>query len=357
MAGSPPGALLPSVVLGWREDEVVGHPATILRPDDPAWISRGFAEVMAGETLVAVPVRYPHRDGRPRDLELFVAPLRDEDGGVRGAVVVAEDVTAIHEAQSDRARLATAIDQAAEAIVVTDPDGRIVYANPAFERITGYARAELLGQNPRVLKSGAHDAAFYDGMWATLTAGRDLAGPPRQPAQGRLALRGGGRDLAGARRRRADHRLRRREARPDRRTSPRGRPASRAGRSRRRPRGHPGSRLARRRRRRRSRSSRPSDPSTESSIPSVFHLPAHDGQVFRMAGRMPARAVVPGEVVDELAPATCASERPPGHGSTSSRTSGRRAPTPPPSFARPPSRAVSTPPSSSMAASVRSSGA
>ncbi len=163
-------------VLGWREDEVVGRPATILRPDDPAWVSRGFAEVMAGETLVAVPVRYPHRDGRPRDLELFVAPLRDDAGGVRGAVVVAEDVTAIHEAQAERARLATAIDQAAEAIVVTDPDGRIVYANPAFERVTGYPRAELLGQNPRVLKSGAHDSAFYARLWSTLLAGETWRG-------------------------------------------------------------------------------------------------------------------------------------------------------------------------------------
>ena len=95
---------------------------------------------------------------------------------MRGAVVVAEDVTAIHEAQSDRARLATAIDQAAESIVVTDPDGRIVYTNPAFEQVTGYTRAELLGQNPRVLKSGAHDASFYDAMWATLLAGRTWRG-------------------------------------------------------------------------------------------------------------------------------------------------------------------------------------
>jgi PAS domain S-box-containing protein len=163
-------------VLGWSEAEVVGRPATILRPDDPAWVSRGFAEVMAGEVLVAVPVQYPHRDGRARAMELFAAPLRDDAGMVRGAVVVAEDVTAVHDAQADRARLATAIDQAAEAIVVTDPQGRIVYANPAFERVTGYARAELLGQNPRVLKSGAHDAVFYERLWATLLGGRTWRG-------------------------------------------------------------------------------------------------------------------------------------------------------------------------------------
>jgi PAS domain S-box-containing protein len=163
-------------VLGWAADEVVGRPATVLRPDDPAWISRGFAEVLAGETLVAVPVRYPHRDGRLRDLELFAAPLRDEAGAVRGAVVVAQDMTEVNEAQAERARLATAIDQAAEAIVVTDPRGAIVYVNPAFERVTGYGRAELLGQNPRLLKSGVHDAAFYERMWATLAAGRSWRG-------------------------------------------------------------------------------------------------------------------------------------------------------------------------------------
>ena len=163
-------------VLGWAADEVVGRPATILRPDDPAWISRGFAEVLAGETLVAVPVRYPHRDGRARDLELFAAPLRDASGAVRGAVVVAEDLTETHEAQADRARLATAIDQAAEAIVVTDARGAIVYVNPAFEQVTGYDRAELIGQNPRVLKSGVQDAAFYERMWATLLAGRTWRG-------------------------------------------------------------------------------------------------------------------------------------------------------------------------------------
>jgi len=162
--------------LGWAAGEVVGRPATVLRPDDPAWISRGFAEVMAGETLVAVPVRYPHRDGRPRDLELFAAPLRDASGAVRGAVVVAEDLTETHEAQADRARLATAIDQAAEAIVVTDPRGGIVYVNPAFEQVTGYGRAELIGQNPRLLKSGVQDAAFYERMWATLLAGRSWRG-------------------------------------------------------------------------------------------------------------------------------------------------------------------------------------
>ena len=67
---------------------------------------------------------------------------------------------------------ATAVEQAAEAIVITDPKGTILYVNPAFERITGYTSLEAVGQNPRILKSGKHDAAFYQQMWGTLSRGK-----------------------------------------------------------------------------------------------------------------------------------------------------------------------------------------
>ena len=60
------------------------------------------------------------------------------------------------------------VDGLHEGIVVTSLAGDILDCNPAFERITGYARAEVLGLNPRVLKSGRHDAAFYAGLWDAL---------------------------------------------------------------------------------------------------------------------------------------------------------------------------------------------
>ena len=56
--------------------------------------------------------------------------------------------------EAENARLISAIAQVAESIVITDLDAKIVYVNPAFERLTGYTREEVLGQNPRVLKSG-----------------------------------------------------------------------------------------------------------------------------------------------------------------------------------------------------------
>ena len=74
-----------------------------------------------------------------------------------------------HEAAQEQLRLAErAFQNTAEGITVTDSDGKILSVNPAFEQITGYSRDETLGQNPRILKSGHHDEAFYKGMWHTL---------------------------------------------------------------------------------------------------------------------------------------------------------------------------------------------
>jgi PAS domain S-box-containing protein len=65
-------------------------------------------------------------------------------------------------------RLATAVEQAGEIIMITDLKGEIQYVNPAFERITGYRCVEAIGKNPRILKSGEQDEAFYKELWATL---------------------------------------------------------------------------------------------------------------------------------------------------------------------------------------------
>ena len=81
------------------------------------------------------------------------------------------DITERQLVEKSHARLATAVEQAAETIVITDTAGNILYANPAFEQTTGYTRAEAFGRNPRLLKSGKHDAGFYRQMWEVLGRG------------------------------------------------------------------------------------------------------------------------------------------------------------------------------------------
>ncbi len=75
-----------------------------------------------------------------------------------------------HEYEYDR--LATVVEQANDAILITDTSGTIQYVNPAFERITGYNRREVIGENPRLLKSGKNEPALYENLWDTITRGK-----------------------------------------------------------------------------------------------------------------------------------------------------------------------------------------
>ena len=74
-------------------------------------------------------------------------------------------------AEGEQARLSRVVEQVTESIMITDAQGTVTYVNPAFESISGYSRAEVIGQNPRILKSGHQDAAFYRRMWETLARG------------------------------------------------------------------------------------------------------------------------------------------------------------------------------------------
>jgi sigma-B regulation protein RsbU (phosphoserine phosphatase) len=103
-------------------------------------------------------------------------PIRDPHGRIEGGVVVLRDITRIKRKIQQIELLSNVVEGTADAVIVTDRGGRIEYVNPAFETATGYARAEVLGRNPSILKSGAHTREFYTDLWRTLVEGRVFRG-------------------------------------------------------------------------------------------------------------------------------------------------------------------------------------
>jgi PAS domain S-box-containing protein len=116
------------------------------------------------------------RDGGTRRINWSPAPILDAAGKASGCVALGDDVTASREARALERRLSAAVEQTAESVVITDVDGRILYVNPAFERVSGYRQSEVIGQTPRVNQSGFQDQRFYELMWASLTAGETWTG-------------------------------------------------------------------------------------------------------------------------------------------------------------------------------------
>ncbi|UCG13056.1 MAG: PAS domain S-box protein [Deltaproteobacteria bacterium] len=96
-----------------------------------------------------------------------------EENVISGMIM---DITDRRRAEEERIRLATAVEQAAESVIISDRRGTIRYVNPAFERLSGFRREDILGQNFRILKSDRHDESYYQRMWDTISCGRVWSG-------------------------------------------------------------------------------------------------------------------------------------------------------------------------------------
>lgn len=162
--------LLGTPAVSWTQD-----PKLFLKrihPDDRARVVKAVAAGHASGSM-DIEYRIAHESGRyvwVRD-QGVVGPSVQDDGSLvfRG---VMRDVTAAKESERERALLSAAVEQSSNLMMITDTAGDIQYVNRAFETITGYSRDEAVGRNPRFLKSGRQSEAFYEEMWAELTAGR-----------------------------------------------------------------------------------------------------------------------------------------------------------------------------------------
>ncbi|HEX7722492.1 MAG TPA: PAS domain S-box protein [Pyrinomonadaceae bacterium] len=106
-----------------------------------------------------------------RTFERHSAPVHGPQGEHYGRVWFFRDITERKLAQAELTRLATAVNQTADSIVITDTAGNIEYVNPAFELVTGYPKEEVLGKNPRILKSSTNPPSIYEDLWETITRG------------------------------------------------------------------------------------------------------------------------------------------------------------------------------------------
>jgi sigma-B regulation protein RsbU (phosphoserine phosphatase) len=102
-------------------------------------------------------------------------PLLDEEGSVMGGFVIFREIKE-RQFREEAERLANAVEQTADSVVISNTQGVIEYVNSAFEKTTGFSREEALGNTPSILKSGFHDEAFYKDLWGKLLAGEPFRG-------------------------------------------------------------------------------------------------------------------------------------------------------------------------------------
>ncbi|MBL8490096.1 MAG: diguanylate cyclase, partial [Rhodocyclaceae bacterium] len=154
-------------------DELIGMATLeLVHSDDLDRAADSLARYLAGDEQggrLRLRIRHSnHLAHRVADMDVLRLPA-DDDSGARYLVTVT-DVTEKLEAERELEIAAAVFESAAEGVMVTDGENLILRVNPAFTAITGYTPREVIGRDPKLLKSGRHDAAFYAEMWRRLGA-------------------------------------------------------------------------------------------------------------------------------------------------------------------------------------------
>ena len=107
---------------------------------------------------------------------ITIIPIKVAGGNIINYLAIGEDITRRRQAEERLHLKSAALEAAADGVMITDLKGTIEWVNPAHESITGYAFAEVVGQNTNMLKSGFYDSAFYAQLWATINSGKTWYG-------------------------------------------------------------------------------------------------------------------------------------------------------------------------------------
>lgn len=162
--------------IGKGIEEVEGRSLDELMPDEAEKMHWDDQEIFrTGQALFGVEEQWTSAEGKIW-VRTDKIPYRDQAGEIVGVLIFARDITQARRDEALRQRLSTAIEQAGEYVAITDAEGDIEYVNPAFERMTGFHRVEVTGQNIRLFQESGSDPEALQNLWAFLRSGRAWSG-------------------------------------------------------------------------------------------------------------------------------------------------------------------------------------
>ncbi len=156
-------------LLGYSSSQILGKNDYDFFPADEAdAFTRRDREVLDSHEILDIPAeKITTAKGEERVLYTRKIALRDAEGRPTHLLGISMDITARKHAEAELRIAATAF-ESQEGLLITDAHGTIQRVNRAFTRMTGYTPEEIVGKNPKLLRSGRQEAAFYEAMWNSI---------------------------------------------------------------------------------------------------------------------------------------------------------------------------------------------
>ncbi|NOY50648.1 MAG: PAS domain S-box protein [Chlorobi bacterium] len=136
-----------------------------------ARLRKGGKEKLIGKTIE---ISALNKSGEEFPVELSLSRWDIDNNNFYTAII--RDISSRKKSEERLIKLSTAVEQSPSVIMITDIEGNIEYVNPKFTELTGFEKKEVLGQNPRFLKSGKQTDEFYEEFWKTITTGKTWSG-------------------------------------------------------------------------------------------------------------------------------------------------------------------------------------
>ncbi|WP_292936301.1 PAS domain S-box protein [Noviherbaspirillum sp.] len=156
--------------LGYDSEELIGKKKVteLLTEESKKKFSENFPKFLDPGRVRDLEVEFIRKDGSILPVMLSASIVFDLDGGIVSSRTTLFDMTELAEAQKKLRQAATVFEHTTDAILITDAGGTIVAVNKAFSQITGYQPEEVIGRNPRILKSDRQDHEFYRSLWSSI---------------------------------------------------------------------------------------------------------------------------------------------------------------------------------------------
>ena len=134
---------------------------------DANTVKRINQKLHCGE-LIEEDILHYTKSGTPYWVHTYCVPIGGEQGLAPGFIAIQNNISDRKNSERGLRIAASVFDRSHEAIMISDQSNRILDVNPAFSRITGYSRDEVLGLNPAILSSGRHSGEYYRSMWQSI---------------------------------------------------------------------------------------------------------------------------------------------------------------------------------------------
>ncbi|WP_419586752.1 PAS domain-containing protein [Thiolapillus sp.] len=159
-------------ITGWERDDVIGKNwiKKFVVDEDQEQVSGIIRKMDTPQSFPShLELQVKTRDGEPRLITWNNTLSYDSKGEVIGVTGIGEDITEMRRTESELLKLYQAVEQSPSSVVITNPQGDIEYVNPKFTEVSGYSAEEVIGRNPRLLKSGETSREEYSNLWDTIS--------------------------------------------------------------------------------------------------------------------------------------------------------------------------------------------